>query len=184
VLTGARRRSAIVAGLLPGIRPCRIGAWVAERKDLLSTFFLFLTLWAYARYAAGPLASRPAVAVAGGRPTIPRPDAGAGGTAPAKVFYVLALVGFACGLMSKPMVVTCPFLLLLLDYWPLEREETAAGGRGWWLRNCLFRAVHRGVRVTLAAQQSGGAIKAAVDVPFSLRAINALAAYGRYLGKT
>src|SRR5271157_4845369 len=76
-------------------------AWIAERKDVLSTFFLFLTLWAWVRYVEE-------FKVKGSK---------------SRVFYVAALVLFALGLMSKPMVVTLPCMLLLLDWWPLGRLQ-------------------------------------------------------------
>ena len=93
-MTGAMWRSAFVAALFAW-HPLHVEsvAWASERKDTLSAFFWLLTLLAYARYAKKP-------SVAG---------------------YLLALLFFACGLMAKPMVVTLPFVLLLLDYWPLGR---------------------------------------------------------------
>src|SRR5436190_10697683 len=94
-LTGARWPSALVAALF-AIHPLRVEsvAWVAERKDVLSGVFFMLTLWAYARYVRGS-----------------RPSSGR---------YMTALVFFALGLMCKPTLVTLPFVLLLLDYWPLR----------------------------------------------------------------
>ena len=91
-MTGAFWRSALVAALF-GLHPLHVEsvAWVSERKDVLSTLFFMLTLLAYHHYVR--------------RPTILRYAA---------VFVLLAL-----GLMSKPMLVTAPFVLLLLDYWPL-----------------------------------------------------------------
>ena len=94
-LTASLWRSAFVAAVF-AIHPLRVEsvAWVAERKDLLSGFFFILTIWAYIRYVRGP-------------------------RSPAR--YVLILILFAIGLMCKPMLVTVPFVLLLLDYWPLRR---------------------------------------------------------------
>jgi len=99
-LTGSLWRSAFVAALF-AIHPLHVEsvAWIAERKDVLSTLFLMLTLLAYARYV-----SRPATAS-----------------------YLTALLAFALGLMSKPMLVTLPVILLLLDYWPLGRLGNGAG---------------------------------------------------------
>ena len=93
-LTGAFWRSALVAALF-AIHPLRAEsvAWVAERKDVLSALFFMLTLAAYARYARKRSVGR----------------------------YVLTAALLACGLLSKPMLVTVPFVLLLLDYWPLAR---------------------------------------------------------------
>lgn len=99
-LTGATWRSALVAGLFAW-HPLNVEsvAWVTERKNLLSTFFLFLTIGAYAKYV----------------------DATRTRATNTKRFYGAALFLFACGLMSKPMLVTVPGLLLLLDFWPLNR---------------------------------------------------------------
>jgi len=93
-MTGAVWRSAIVAGLFAW-HPLHVEsvAWIAERKDVLSTFFLLLTIWAYVRYAEKPGLGR----------------------------YSLVVLWLALGLMSKPMLVTLPCILLLLDYWPLGR---------------------------------------------------------------
>ncbi len=93
-MTGLMWRSAFVAGLF-ALHPLHIEsvAWVAERKDLLSTFFLLMTIWAYVRYSQSP-----------GIKT-----------------YIPVVLLFAIGLMSKPMLVTLPFILLLLDYWPIGR---------------------------------------------------------------
>jgi Flp pilus assembly protein TadD len=102
-MTGALWRSAFV-GALFAIHPMHVEsvAWIAEHKDVLSAVFFMLTLAAYARYARAPTVSR----------------------------YVLLLILFACGLMSKPMLVTLPFVLLLLDYWPLNRSQPPARQSG------------------------------------------------------
>jgi protein O-mannosyl-transferase len=107
-LTGARWPSALVAALF-AVHPLHVEsvAWVAERKDVLSTLFLMLTLWAYAAYARAPGPTR---------------DATAAGASPAgRGYYLLTIACFALGLMAKPMLVTLPFVLLLLDIWPLAR---------------------------------------------------------------
>lgn len=93
-LTGTLWRSALVAALF-ALHPLHVEsvAWVSERKDVLSTFFGLLAIWAYARFTEKPLLSR----------------------------YLLIVLLFALSLMSKPMLVTLPFLLLLLDFWPLKR---------------------------------------------------------------
>src|SRR5207342_1124183 len=95
-MTGARWPSAFVAAVF-AIHPLRVEsvAWVSERKDVLSGVFFMLTVWAYARYARSN-----------------RPSSGQ---------YAIVLVLFALGLMCKPTLVTVPFVLLLLDYWPLQR---------------------------------------------------------------
>src|SRR5208283_1090822 len=132
-LTGSLWRSAFVAGLFV-LHPLHVEsvAWVSERKDVLSTLFGFLTLLVYARYAAGTTATpraatpfaNPAAAVCcpGGigtptqlRRAWPLPEQ----LPPA---YLLALLLFALSLLSKPMLVTLPFVMLLLDYWPLKRN--------------------------------------------------------------
>src|SRR6476661_9800898 len=93
-MTASTWRSAFVASIF-AIHPLRVEsvAWVAERKDVLSALFFMLTLAAYARYVARPTAFR----------------------------YLAVIVAFGLGLMAKPMLVTLPFLLLALDYWPLQR---------------------------------------------------------------
>src|SRR4029077_9821122 len=97
--TGAGWRSALVAALF-ALHPLHVEsvAWIAERKDLLSTFFGLLALWAYIAYCR--------------RTTTDRKNS--------KLFYTIALLGCALSLMSKPMLVTLPFILLLLDLWPLQ----------------------------------------------------------------
>src|SRR5437773_6086826 len=94
--TGSIWRSAFVAAVF-AIHPLRVEsvAWIAERKDVLSAVFFMLTLGAYVRYTRKRTLGR----------------------------YVMMSILFACGLMSKPMLVTVPFVLLLLDYWPLERTR-------------------------------------------------------------
>jgi len=101
-MTKALWRSAMVAALFAW-HPLHVEsvAWISERKDVLSAFFWMLTLWAYVRYA----------------------EEGKMQNAKGKRFYVLALVFFVLGLMSKPMLVTLPFVLLLLDWWPLQRFQ-------------------------------------------------------------
>jgi protein O-mannosyl-transferase len=103
--TGAFWRSAFVAALF-ALHPLRVEsvAWISERKDVLSGFFFLLTLWMYVRYAkeknrAPPGESEKRV----------------------KRFYILSLAFFLLGLLAKPMVMTLPFVLLLLDFWPLKR---------------------------------------------------------------
>ncbi len=102
-MTGAAWRSAFVAGLFAW-HPLHVEsvAWISERKDVLSTLFWLLTMWAYAKYAKSDKTQ----------------------AARHRVFYAVALVFFILGLMSKPMLVTLPVILLLLDYWPLQRAES------------------------------------------------------------
>ncbi|MHC4703520.1 MAG: tetratricopeptide repeat protein [Planctomycetota bacterium] len=95
-MTGTLWRSAFVAALF-ALHPCHVEsvAWISERKDVLSTLFWMLTMAAYVRYVNRPRVSS----------------------------YLLVLLTFALGLMAKPMLVTLPFVLLLLDYWPLGRFQ-------------------------------------------------------------
>jgi tetratricopeptide (TPR) repeat protein/cbb3-type cytochrome oxidase subunit 3 len=159
-MTGALWRSLIVAGLF-ALHPLRVEsvAWISERKDVLSAFFGLLALWTYARFAE-------ASKMPGSRP---------------KLFYGLTLLFFAFGLMSKSMLVTFPFLLLLLDFWPLER----------WRQNGKWRLVMEKVPffllivpVSIAvyfAQKEGGQFL--LRLPLSFRLETALMGYARYLGK-
>ncbi len=128
-MTGARWQSLLVAALF-AVHPLRVEsvAWVAERKDVLSGFFGLLSLLAYARYAQKSEVSNQCSVIssqASGAPAAhdrPRSmDDGSLITDHRSLFYLLSLFFFALGLMSKPMLVTWPFVMLLLDYWPLER---------------------------------------------------------------
>jgi hypothetical protein len=137
-LTATRWRSGAVAVLF-AVHPLHVEsvAWIAERKDLLSAFFWMLTLLAYVRYTRCPDGR--------GRFTV--------------------AVLYACGLMAKPMVVTLPVVLLLLDYWPLRRLQTimtggvgvsAAVQRLIWEKVPLFLLTALSCILTLMAQQGGG----------------------------
>ena len=127
-LTGALWRSALVAALF-GLHPLHVEsvAWISERKDLLSGLFFLLTIWAYGRYAQGrrPKAEdREKPEARSPKPEQPAHEAAdhaTPSTLHAWRYYALALLSYALGLMSKPMLVTTPFVLLLLDYWPLGR---------------------------------------------------------------
>ena len=138
-------------------------AWVAERKNVLCTFFFFLTLWAYGWYARKPDWKR---------------------------YLVVALL-FAAGLASKPMVITLPFVLLLLDYWPLKRVMTAGSeetGTCSWPRLVLEKIPLFGLSaasaiITMQAQQAGGAIRTTAEFSFGVRVANAIYAYAMYLWK-
>ena len=130
-LTGAAWRSAFVAALF-ALHPLHVQsvAWVAERKDVLSAFFFFLTLLAYARYAEKSVISSQWSAVSGQNAEGRTQNAESGFmrhasriTLDVSLYYLLSLFFFALGLLSKPMVVTLPFVLLLLDFWPLRRIE-------------------------------------------------------------
>jgi len=167
-LTGATRRSAFVAALF-ALHPLHVEsvAWISERKDVLSTAFFLLTLGAYGKYAGAPALP--------GAPTRRRS------------YYSAALGCFALGLMSKPMLVTLPFVLLLLDYWPLQRLDFAKGiGRGLGrlvVEKLPFLALSAASSlVTFLVQKKGGAVS--TSVTFGARVANAVVSYARYLAKT
>ncbi|HWR98066.1 MAG TPA: tetratricopeptide repeat protein [Candidatus Methanoperedens sp.] len=159
-LTGSPWRSALVAALF-GVHPLHVEsvAWVAEHKDVLSGFFFMLVLLAYERHARRPGARRLAV-----------------------VTLLLA-----AGLMAKPMLVTVPFVLLLLDFWPLGRLRGSGGVGGIALRSALleklplFALALGSSVVTYLAQQAGGAVVSAGKLPVPYRAANAVVSYGEYL---
>src|SRR5438046_386241 len=171
-MTGALWRSAFVAAVF-AIHPLRVEsvAWVAERKDVLSGVFFLLTIDAYVRFARGP--------------------------SPWRYFVGAALL--ALGLCSKPMLVTVPFVLLLLDYWPLRRFEQPSfpSGKGkisqWWnkkpvmprllLEKIPLLALSTGSCVVtfIVQKQTAGAIE---PLPFRWRIENAFASYVTYLWKT
>jgi protein O-mannosyl-transferase len=171
-MTGATWRSFAVA-LLFGVHPLRVEsvAWIAERKDVLSTTFWMLTLWAYSRYGIvqSPMSN------------VQCPPTASRITHHVSRYYLLSLVFFTLGLMSKPMLVTLPCVLLLLDYWPLGRLrlETARGLVVEKLPFFLAAAAVSGV--TFLVQKQGGAV--AGGLAFTDRVANAVVSYGRYLGK-
>jgi protein O-mannosyl-transferase len=157
-LTGALWPSAVVAALF-AVHPLRVEsvAWVAERKDVLSGFFFLLTLGAYALYVEKSRIQ----------------------DSRSKVFYAVCLLAFVCGLMSKPMLVTLPFVLLLLDYWPLNRFS-ASTFKQLLVEKTPF-LVLSGVScvVTIIAQQQ--VIRTLNMVPPELRLSNAVNSYVIYL---
>ena len=158
-------------------------AWVAERKDVLSTFFAMLTLLCYAK------------AVTSDRCQVTRTENLPASivsrvTCHASLFYWLALFFFACGLMSKPMVVTLPFVLLLLDFWPLGRiagstnHQPATFNLQLLTEKIPFFALSLASSViTFLVQRAGGAVSSLDTVPLSFRITNAAVSYLRYLSK-
>ena len=196
-LTGSLWRSAFVAALFAW-HPLHVEsvAWASERKDVLSTCFFLLTIWAYARYAEGGEQKseirRPKPEGAA-RAAVPGSafDVGCsmfGVRVPSPIFYLLSLLFFALGLMSKPMLVTLPFVLLLLDFWPLGRLRFSilnSQPSTLWrlLREKLpfFALALAASIVTYLVQRSGGAVSSLELLPIHSRITNALVAYFRYL---
>jgi len=191
-LTQAHWRSAFVAALF-SLHPLHVEsvAWVSERKDVLSTLFGFLTLWAYGKYAQNKLRDEGRQPGAG---VSARPIAhwrGASG-------YFLALLFFTLGLMSKPMLVTLPFMLLLLDYWPLGRMPglISRATKPWSVKfqlSTVLPLVREKIPffvlsaiscvITSWAQQKGEAVAFFAELPLGSRIDNAFISYARYLGK-
>jgi tetratricopeptide (TPR) repeat protein len=171
-LTGATWRSAWVAALFAW-HPVHVEsvAWAAERKDVLSVFFGLLALLFYANYARAREAE--------GRDQ----EAGARRGFNSSISYGLALGCFGLGLASKPMLVSWPFVLLLLDFWPLARLRT---GCLWPLvreKIPFFALATLAGAVTFLVQKQGGAVVAVAHLPLAERGANALISYCRYLGK-
>src|SRR5882762_1574139 len=164
--THARWPSALVAALF-ALHPLHVEsvAWASERKDTLSTFFGLLSLIAYSRYAEAPAISR----------------------------YIWVAVTLALGLLAKPMLVTWPLVMLLLDYWPLGRvngqpARRSLGGGGWPVvrglvveKIPLFALAAASAVVTLIAQSREGAVRTLGHEAITLRLSNALVSYAKYL---
>ncbi len=159
--TGAVWRSFFVAALF-AVHPLNVEtvAWVAQRKSLLCTLFSLLTIAAYGWY-------------------VRRPDWRK---------YLVVVAAFALALMSKPMAVSLPLVLLLLDYWPLERYEDLPFRRKWVRLSLeklplLLLSAASSV-VTTVAQRSRGAVAWESILPLSWRLQNAIVSYVAYIGKT
>jgi tetratricopeptide (TPR) repeat protein len=153
-------------------------AWISERKDVLSTFFALLTLLAYVKAVTSDRCQ-----VARTNPALSR------FTFHVSRFYWLAWFFFALGLMAKPMLVTLPFVMLLLDYWPLRRVPGIECRASDALRLVFekwpfFLLVLISCVVTYLVQRHGEAVMTFQQFPLHLRIANALIAYERYLGKT
>jgi tetratricopeptide (TPR) repeat protein len=164
-VTGAPWRSAFVAAVF-AVHPLRVEsvAWIAERKDVLSAVFFMLTLLAYARYVSGERSL---------------------------LRYLLVAFSFALGLMAKPMLVTLPLVLLLLDYWPLRRFGSHSSGKdaNFARRSTFSRLVAEKIPLfllsllfsllTLWAQRAY--MRSTIEIPLVLRVENAIVSYVRYL---
>jgi protein O-mannosyl-transferase len=202
-MTGKAWRSVFVAALF-ALHPLHVEsvAWVAERKDVLSTFFGLLAIWAYASYAKdqgrrknaerGPGCNTDGTRMEEGRrwglDHGPQATAVAYSLQPA-VSYALALFLFALSLMSKPMLVTLPFLLLLLDYWPLNRFQLAIQSPK--LKTLSPLLAEKAPFLLLSALSSIATLlvqQAAMSyyrhLAFPSRVANAVISCARYLGKT
>jgi tetratricopeptide (TPR) repeat protein len=154
-MTRVEPASALVAALF-ALHPVHVEsvAWISERKDVLSTLFWLLTVWAYASYTDRL-----------------RPG-----------WYLFSLCSFVLGLMAKPMVVTLPVILILLDYWPLQRQRVPVNRLVAEKIPYLALAAAASV-ITLLAQKSGGAIAGWQDAPLMARLANVPVAYFRYVEK-
>ena len=204
--TGAHWRSLFVAALF-ALHPLHTEsvAWLSERKDVVSTFFALLALWAYCRYAAarrgkaevrGPKSeaspqtetrSQATSRIQNPESKIQHPESSIRHSEPAR-FYILCLLFFTLGLMSKPMIVTLPFLLLLLDYWPLDRFPDSrfqfpALGRLIKEKAPFFLLSICACAATFWAARKGGAVQTLTELSLGLRIENAFVSYARYLGK-
>lgn len=156
-VTGAIWRSAFVAALF-ALHPLHVEsvAWVAERKDVLCAFFGLLAIEFYVAWTRRPRTAA----------------------------YVAMLVSFACSLLSKPMLVTLPFALLLLDFWPLARTRSRSWTRLVVEKLPLFALAAAACVVAVASQKTGGALGSGADFPLGDRVSNALVSYVAYVAKT
>ena len=172
-MTGATWRSACVAALF-AVHPLHVEsvAWIAERKDVLSTLFLLLTIWAYVWYAHQPAVRR----------------------------YLLVMLLFALGLMAKPMLVSLPVVLLVLDLWPLERMRLGQSTQKTRVKGADARRLPVGrlvleklpllalaiasTIVTFLVQRSAGAVAPLDALPLQYRLTNAVVSYVAYIGMT
>jgi len=182
-MTGREYESAFVAALF-ALHPLHVEsvAWISERKDVLSTFFLLLTIWSYIKYIEEKTFYR----------------------------YLIICLFFIMGLMAKPMLVTLPFVLLLLDLWPLERIDFRSSEKSLTLKRGtktnspfilnfyflfrdnfllvyekipLFALTISSCVITFLSQQSAGAIKSFNHFPFQVRFFNAVVSYTKYITK-
>jgi tetratricopeptide (TPR) repeat protein len=165
-MTGTLWKSAFVAVAF-AVHPMHVEsvAWASERKDVLSTCFALLTIWSYVSYARNPHGVR----------------------------YALFALLFVLGIMAKPMLVTLPFVLLLLDYWPLQRFRRADRESRGSAKTSLARllaekapllpVIVASCLLTVQAQTAGGVVASLAAVPLPMRVANALVSYVRYIVK-
>ncbi len=165
-ITRRRGPSLLVAALF-ALHPINVEsvAWVAERKNVLSTFFFLSAIVAYVWYVKKPDWRR----------------------------YLLVAALFAAGLMAKPMVITLPFVLLLLDYWPLGRTAgsppSVVGAQQWTVSRLLLEKIPllllsaASAVITLKVQRAGFAVRTLSEFPLGIRVENGIVAYGLYLWK-
>jgi Flp pilus assembly protein TadD len=183
-MTGSNWRSGLVAALFAA-HPLHVEsvAWLAERKDVLSGLFFMLALLAYAGYVKRQGINRSEKRGEG------RGQAPVRSTLfplPSSVSYALTLLAFTLGLMSKPMLVTLPFVLLLLDYWPLQRlalplnKSNVTSLLVEKVPLCALAAASS--VITLLVQRGAGAVEG--GLPLSVRLENAVVSCGRYVLKT
>jgi len=167
-MTGKQMQSAVVAVLF-AVHPLHVEsvAWISERKDVLSTLFWLLTMYAYACYVEVPKTGR----------------------------YIAVLLLYIMGLMAKPMLVTLPFVLLLMDFWPLNRfrpfpadEKNSQSSPGISVQRLIFEKVPFFVIAVLfsiiCVIAQGKAVQTLDNLPLSLRLSNVFISYSQYLSKT
>ncbi len=162
-MTGDLWQSAFIAAMF-SLHPLHVEsvAWVTERKDVISTFFWILTMWAYCSYSKSHHIKP----------------------------YLLAIFYFIMGLMAKPMLVTLPFVLLLLDFWPLRRLQLSPPAPFMkkilslsWEKMPFFLLIPAASIAAFLTQQRGGVISSLSLIPISLRAENVVVSYAAYLWK-
>lgn len=165
-MTGALVRSTVVAALF-ALHPLHVEsvAWLAERKDVFSTFFMLASLGQYLLWVKSIERKLPSTRVS--------------------YWFMLAL--FGCGLMAKPMIVTFPLVLLLLDFWPLGRVELSSPKTLWmdliWEKLPLFGLSIASSVITYLSMARGERLFSGQAFAWSFRLANAAVSYARYLGK-
>lgn len=166
LMTGNVGASAFMA-LLFAVHPLHVEAvaWISERKEVLSAFFWMLSLLAYGLYAKAPSIRR----------------------------YSAVILFFIAGIMSKPIIITLPFLLMLLDFWPLNRLNILSGMKRFDQRPALWLVLEKiplliistaGAVVTVIAQEKGGGIVSTAVYPISSRISNGIISYVKYIENT